>query len=60
MDHLDFILAAYGFGIAVPLVLAIAASRRLQRAARRLAALDPQNSRRQRSSDARQQELGAL
>jgi len=41
MTHLPFIAATYALGLAVPLVLAVAAWQRLARARRRLAAIDP-------------------
>ncbi len=44
MTHLPFVAAAYGLGVLVPAALAIAAWRRLCRARRRLAALDPRTA----------------
>lgn len=41
MTHLPFIAATYVLGLAVPAVFAVGAWRRLARARRRLAAVDP-------------------
>jgi cytochrome c biogenesis protein CcdA len=41
MTHLPFIVATYALGLAVPVVFAIGAWRRLAQARRRLAAVDP-------------------
>ncbi|MGI4940259.1 MAG: hypothetical protein ACRYHQ_06805 [Janthinobacterium lividum] len=41
MTHLPFIAATYALGLAVPVVFAAGAWRRLAQAKRRLAAVDP-------------------
>jgi len=41
MTHMPFIAATYVLGVAVPLVFAVGAWRRLAQARRRLAAIDP-------------------
>ena len=41
MTHLPFVAAAYALGVGVPAALALLAWQRLERARRRLAALDP-------------------
>jgi cytochrome c biogenesis protein CcdA len=41
MTHVGFVAASYALGIAVPVLLALDAARRLAAARRRLAAIDP-------------------
>ena len=45
MTHLPFVAAAYGLTLAVALALSVGAATRLARARRRLAAIDPRESR---------------
>jgi len=41
MTHLPYIVASFGLGLAVPVLFAVDARRRLGQAQRRLAAIDP-------------------
>ncbi len=45
MTHFGFVAAAYCLGIAIPLLFTVAATTRLRSAQRRLAAIDPRQSR---------------
>ena len=44
MTHLPYIAASFGLGVAVPLLFAAGAWRRLVRARLRLAQIDPRNT----------------
>ena len=48
MTHFGFIASAYGLGIAIPLAFSVAAMNRVRAATRRLAAIDPRQSRKGR------------
>jgi hypothetical protein len=52
MTHVPFIATSYALGVLLPGVYAIAAFRRVRRAARRLAAVDPRRPVRGRSARA--------
>ena len=41
MNHLPFIVASYGLGVAVPVLFGVAAWLRVGRARRKLATIDP-------------------
>ena len=45
MTHLGFIVASYAIAIGLPAAFALDAARRLSRARRRLAAVDPRSAR---------------
>lgn len=44
MTHLAYVATCFGLGLAVPAVFAVTAWRRLGRARRRLAAIDPRGA----------------
>jgi hypothetical protein len=46
MDHLTYIIASYGLAVVIGGYYAVAAWVRMQRARRRLAAIDPREARR--------------